>query len=87
MYMWVQSMQDRRQLVEGYNQLCSGLLDVQVTLSQNKPQTMSDHDRNAAAAKFQNGMQVTCAFPSPVGGLMMICLLFCLHLLSATCMS
>ncbi|KAL0051035.1 hypothetical protein WJX82_000961 [Trebouxia sp. C0006] len=52
-----QSMYDRKQLVGSYNWLCSKLLDVQVTLSQNKPQTMSDQDRNVAAAKFQHSMQ------------------------------
>ncbi|KAL0033469.1 hypothetical protein WJX77_010766 [Trebouxia sp. C0004] len=52
-----QSIYDRKQLVGSYNWLCSKLLDVQVTLSQNKPQTMSDQDRNVAAAKFQHSMQ------------------------------
>ncbi len=59
--MWLQSMYDRKQLVGSYNWLCSKLLDVQVTLSQNKPQTMSDQDRNVAAAKFQHSMQVSCS--------------------------
>ncbi len=61
LWMWLQSMYDRKQLVGSYNWLCSKLLDVQVTLSQNKPQTMSDQDRNVAAAKFQHSMQVSCA--------------------------
>lgn len=41
-----------------YNELCSTLLGVQVTLSQNKPQSMTAQDRNAAAARFQSSMQV-----------------------------
>ncbi len=60
LWVWLQSMYDRKQLVGSYNWLCSKLLDVQVTLSQNKPQTMSDQDRNVAAAKFQHSMQVRC---------------------------
>ena len=60
LWMWLQSMYDRKQLVGSYNWLCSKLLDVQVTLSQNKPKTMSDQDRNVAAAKFQHSMQVSC---------------------------
>lgn len=55
----MQGLQEKRELVSVYNDLCSTLLDVQVTLSQNKPQTMTGQDRNAAAARFQSSMQVT----------------------------
>lgn len=59
--MQVQNLQEKRELVAVYNELCSTLLDVQVTLSQNKPQSMTAQDRNAAATRFQNSMQVpTC---------------------------
>lgn len=56
--MHVQSLQEKKELIAVYNELCSTLLDVQVTLSQNKPQSMTAQDRNAAAACFQNSMQV-----------------------------
>ena len=55
----VQGLQEKRELVAVYNDLCSTLLDVEVTLSQHKPQSMTAQDRNAAAARFQSSMQVT----------------------------
>ena len=54
----MQGLQEKKELVAVYNELCSTLLGVQVTLSQNKPQSMTAQDRNAAAARFQNSMQV-----------------------------
>ena len=56
--MHVQSLQEKQELVAMYNELCSTLLGVQVTLSQNRPQSMTAQDRIAAAARFQNSMQV-----------------------------
>lgn len=59
-----QALQDRLRLVDTYNQLCGKLLDVQVTLAQNRPHSMTDHDRNVAAVGFQlsmQGMQQSCA--------------------------
>lgn len=54
----MQNLQEKRELVAVYNELCSTLLGVQVTLSQNKPTSMTVQDRKAAAACFQNSMQV-----------------------------
>ena len=56
--MRVQSLQEKKELVAVYNELCCTLLDVQVTLSQNKPQSMTAQDQSFAAARFQNSMQV-----------------------------
>lgn len=56
--MHVQSLQEKQELVAMYNELCSTLLGVQITLSQNRPQSMTAQDRIAAAARFQNSMQV-----------------------------
>lgn len=56
--MFMQNLQEKRELVAVYNELCSTLLGVQVTLSQNKPISMTAQDRHAAAACFQNSMQV-----------------------------
>ena len=54
----MQNLQEKRELVAVYNELCSTLLGVQVTLSQNKPISMTEQDLKAAAACFQNSMQV-----------------------------
>ena len=54
----LQGQQEREKVVRVYNQLCRTLLGLQVTLSQNKPQSMTEQDRNVAAARFQSGMQV-----------------------------